>query len=66
MERSMSLSRSSDPVNPGDEVWVKAVVSRVTPNAVIVILKGPGGGPVTAALTPDQDWADEGDPTPAA
>ncbi len=50
----------------GEFVWVKGVVSKVTPNAILVVMQGPGGAPMTVALSPKQEWSSEGDPTPSA
>ena len=46
-------------------MWVKGVVSKVTPNAILVVMQGPGGAPMTVALSPKQEWSSEGDVTPS-
>lgn len=62
MPRSMPRSLPAE----GEVVWVKGVVSKITPNAILVVFQGPGGAPMTVALSPKQTWESEGDTTPAA
>lgn len=37
----------------GDLIWVRAQVVQTTPNALLLSFTGPGGAPVTYAVSPD-------------
>ena len=36
----------------GDAIWILARVQQVTPHALVVVLVGPKGAPVTTAIDP--------------
>lgn len=53
-------------LKPGDIVWVRGEVAQITPNAILVTMRGPGGAPIPYPLDPEGAIMPDDPKTPSA